>query len=211
MRRTRSLALVCALTAAGAGATESAASAQTPAPCSASFHVLHDDHIGALPVPSGMYQLRTNGLTCAQASSLFAEFLQDYNGKLPKGWRYNGENTFTRGTSGTSFTFTPQAGGTAAVPGAGAEGGGSHGDLACPGAFRVLHDDRIGRLSLPRGQYCVTLLGGTLSCAQADVLFARFLEDRDGRLGGGWRVLPASGEFLRTSTNDGFRVKSLYR
>lgn len=209
MKRHRSLLLALGAAAAATAASSAPAMAQSsPGPCTASFHVLHDDRIGSLPVAAGMYQLTTNGISCAQASSRFAEFLKDYNGALPKPWRYNGENTFTAGTSGRSFTFARTDGPPA--PGPIINGGGSHGDFECPGAFRVMHNDRIGRLSVPRGQYRVTVLGDNLSCDVAEGKFAQFLERPSGRLGGGWVVLPETGEFLHGSTYDGFRVKSIY-
>jgi hypothetical protein len=148
-----------------------------------------------------MYQLRADGVSCAQASSLFAQFLSDYDGVLPKPWRYNGEDTFTRGGDDATLTFVAQ--GQPVPDGAG------HGDLACPGSFRVMHDDRVGRLSIPRGPYRVTLLGGRLTCADANRLFARFLARPSGRLGNGWSVLAGSGEFVRGSSYDGFRIKPL--
>ena len=36
----------------------------------------------------------------------------------------------------------------------------------CPATFHVLHDDAIGKLALPKGQYDVSVRGG-LSCAAA--------------------------------------------
>jgi hypothetical protein len=199
-RRRRLILLVLTVPAASAAAVP-AANAQAPSACPGTFHVLHDDHIGALPVAGGQYELRATGLTCAQASSAFAAFLSDYNGVLPKPWRYNGENTFARGTDGTAFTFARQD--APPVPGPD-----SHGDLACPGSFRVLHNDRVGRLSIPRGRYRITVLGPNLSCVAAERRFARFLKHPDGKLRG-WTVLPDSGEFVRRSTTDGFRIKAL--
>lgn len=39
--------------------------------------------------------------------------------------------------------------------------------VQCAGTFRVLHDDHIGRLALPRGNYRITILAsGMPSCAQ---------------------------------------------
>jgi hypothetical protein len=58
----------------------------------------------------------------------------------------------------------------------------------CPG-FRVLHNDRIGAANLPPGNYTLTPAAGSgLSCSATSQLFARFLEDYDGVLPGGWRV-----------------------
>lgn len=78
--------------------------------------------------------------------------------------------------------------------------------VQCAGTFRVLHDDHIGRLVLPRGNYRITILAsGRPSCAQAAALFTRFLEDFDGLLPGGWRAAAASATFLR-APGVGFRV-----
>ena len=37
----------------------------------------------------------------------------------------------------------------AATPGSASQGGGSHGDLLCPGTFEVEDDDRVGNLRVP--------------------------------------------------------------
>jgi hypothetical protein len=215
MKRRRFPLLALAAAAMALLATSASALAQAPAPtqCTASFHVLHNDRIGSMQLPAGAYQLKTNELTCAKASALFAEFLKDYNGVLPKPWRYTagspGQGQFIRGNGAQGFAAT-RTGDVPAVPaGSAAAGGGIHGDLACPGAFEVLHNDRIGRLSVPKGEYRVTLLGGNISCGTADSLFARFLRDRDGKLGGGWVVLPATGEFVSGSTHNGFQIEPI--
>lgn len=61
----------------------------------------------------------------------------------------------------------------------------------CP-SFRVLHDDRIGAVSLPAGNYSVTTAefqgSSAISCPEASRLFARFLQDWDGNLPNGWRA-----------------------
>jgi hypothetical protein len=68
-------------------------------------------------------------------------------------------------------------------------GGGPKAQAAgCP-SFEVLHNDRIGAASLPAGTYAVTTAdASSLSCQETSALFARFLEDYDGTLPGGWRV-----------------------
>jgi hypothetical protein len=207
LRRRRLILLVLTLSTTAAVTTAPTANAQSPTSCTATFDVLHDDHIGSVPVSAGKYQLRTGGLSCAQAASLFAEFLSDYDGVLQRPWRYNGDNTFSRSTTGDAFTFVPLPDGSAAISG---PGWGSHGDLACPGTFRVLHNDRVGQLSIPRGAYQVTLLGSNRSCNDAKALFARFLNRPDGQLGNGWSVLPQGAEFVRGSTRDGFRIKPVH-
>jgi hypothetical protein len=58
----------------------------------------------------------------------------------------------------------------------------------CP-TFRVLHNDRIGKVILPAGTYDVRIAKGAgLSCAKASDLFTRFLEDYDGVLPHQWRA-----------------------
>ncbi len=56
----------------------------------------------------------------------------------------------------------------------------------CP-SFKVLHDDRIGTVVLPAGNYEVTTDTG-LSCQAASQLFSRFLQDWDGNLPKPWRA-----------------------
>lgn len=77
--------------------------------------------------------------------------------------------------------------------------------VQCAGTFRVLHDDHIGRLELPRGNYRITILeSGRLSCAWASSLFTRFLEDYDGRLPGDWQI--AAGSTFEKAPGVGFHV-----
>ncbi len=59
----------------------------------------------------------------------------------------------------------------------------------CP-SFRVLHNDRIGAVNLPAGNYTLTTEESSgLSCGRASQLFARFLQDWDGNLPGNWRAV----------------------
>lgn len=67
---------------------------------------------------------------------------------------------------------------------------------ACPGTFQILHDDRVGALSLPAGSYDITT-GGTLVCGEAARLLGTFLADWDGRLPLRWRVIVAKREFIQ--------------
>lgn len=175
--------------------------------CPATFHVLHDDRIGQLRLPEGHYRiilLDSSRLSCTHASDLFAQFLEDYTGDLPGRWRVIARRSeFRRGNSDVGFrverTDRPSGGG----------GGGRHPATgrACPGFFRVLHNDRIGRLRLPAGEYRITLLAtGRLSCQRADRLFARFLEDWNGRLPGRWRLDVRTATFSKRR-HFGFRVK----
>lgn len=81
----------------------------------------------------------------------------------------------------------------------------------CPGTFRVLHDDHIGRLAVPRGNYRITILAsGRPGCAQASRLFTRFLDDFDGVLPRPWRISVANSAFVR-SRGVGFHVRRVGR
>lgn len=213
MKRRRMVLFVLALAAAAAVAANAPAGVQAPVQCSATFHVLHDDRIGTLELPEGMYQLRATNMSCLQASQLLAEFLQDYDGVLPRRWSYTvqdvGQGTFTRGRA--QFQATRIGDVAPGTPGHTVDGGGTHGALACPSSFEVQHNDRVGALRLPRGDYRITLLGSRLSCARASRLFARFLQRPSGRLFGRWVVLPRLGEFVNGSSYFGFQVELIGR
>jgi hypothetical protein len=207
MKRRRLALFVATLTVV---AGEAPAVAQQPTPCAATFHVLHDDHIGTLQLPEGAYQLSTVDQTCQRAAHLFTEFLQDYDGDLPRPWRFTvqdvGQGTFigrnARFQVVRTGDITP-----ATPPGPPSAGGGTHGSLVCPATFRVQHNDRIGALRLRRGDYRVTRLGVRISCARTTNLFRRFLRRPSGRLFGGWIVLARAGEFIRGTSHYGFQVE----
>jgi len=207
MGRARSVLLVLALAVAAALGAGQPASAQATT-CPATFHVLHDDRIGDLSLPAGHYRITAEDITCARASHLFTEFLEDFDGRLHKPWRYTvvgaGQGTFTgRG----AFTVVRQADDLPPVHGNSTQGGGSHGDLLCAGTFTVAHDDRIGKLRIPAGDYTITLLGGNLTCATAERFFGVFLERPSGKLPRNWVVLPRLAEFVKYSSHHGFRIK----
>ncbi len=182
---------------AGAGAQGVQAMA-----CPGSFQVEHDDRIGKLVLNEGAYRITVldpNLLSCASASRRFSAFLQDFDGKLPPPWKLNvATATFTRG-SATTTGFRVQL----ITSGGGGGGGGN----ACP-YFRVLHNDRIGKLALPAGKYRITLLSSAgVGCAQAAKAFAQFLQDFDGRLPRPWKLNVATATFTRGNASTGFRVK----
>lgn len=81
--------------------------------CSATFRVLHDDRIGALPFPGGPYWVsiyKGSNITCAQATQLFASFLQRTDGTLPQPWVINvATGSFRRGTSSPYGFFAKPA------------------------------------------------------------------------------------------------------
>ena len=78
----------------------------------------------------------------------------------------------------------------------------------CPGTFRVLHRDSIGRLTLRAGPYIVTRLRGrSPSCARASQLLASFLQDFEGDLPSPWVLNTQTGTFRRGPGGGGFRIK----
>jgi hypothetical protein len=82
--------------------------------------------------------------------------------------------------------------------------------VQCAGTFRVLQDDHVGQLSLPRGNYRITVLAsGRPGCAQASALLTRFLEDFDGVLPVPWILEPQTASFRRSASGPGFRIKPL--
>jgi hypothetical protein len=67
----------------------------------ATFRVLNADHVGSLRFLAGPYWVsiyKGTGITCPQASQLFASFLQRTDGKLPPPWVINvATGSFRRG------------------------------------------------------------------------------------------------------------------
>lgn len=83
---------------------------------------------------------------------------------------------------------------------------GANAATVCP-AFTVLHNDKVGTMEIPAGQY--TLVPKGITCAQASSLFTRFLSDWDGKLPGGWvtKVSGSTKGFERTGTSQSFTLK----
>jgi hypothetical protein len=213
MKRQRRILFTFAITAVALAASSSTALTQSTQSgnCTATFHVLHNDRIGSLQLPAGSYRISTVAVSCLRASHLFTEFLNDWDGELPRPWRYSvngvGDGTFNRGTGGASFRVIRTGNWVPGSPGHPTDGGGNHGSLVCPGVFEVQHNDRIGALRIPRGDYTLTRLGVRIPCGTVSRLFARFLEQPSGRLPGGWVVLPAQAEFVKGSTRYGFQIE----
>jgi hypothetical protein len=181
------------------------AQAQAPVTCPSTFAVLHDDQIGQLQLAAGNYTITvidSATLSCAHAADLFRQFLEDFDGRLPRPWTLDVPSaTFSRNAT-TGFAVA-----VAATPSGGGGGGHHPSGTSCPGYFHVLHDDVIGALELPEGEYRITLLAvGRFTCARASARFADFLADFDGRLPGRWVVDPQTGTFSR-GAHVGFRVK----
>jgi len=181
--------------------------------CAGLFRVLHDDHIGKLSLPRGGYRITTLSSgrpNCAHASALLTRFLEDWDGRLPGGWRVAAASrTFLR-APGVGFHVAPNRGGGGGGNEEEEESGGNarYGQLFCPGTFRVLNNDRIGPLRLAKGPYWIIRLQRQgLGCGQASRLFTRFLDDFDGVLPAPWILEPQTASFRRSASGVGFRVK----
>lgn len=165
-----------------------AATASAATRCPATFQVLHNDRIGAMSLPAGAYYVTTSNLSCSSASKLFADFLQDYDGDLPSPWRSNASaKSFTNGRS----SFSVKLASVTPTPPAPPSGG-----TTCAGSFSVLHNDRIGSISFPQGQYTLKIQRG-LTCAAASTQFAQFLDSPSG--------VPAPWTLTGTTGNGSFQ------
>jgi hypothetical protein len=91
----------------------------------------------------------------------------------------------------------------------GAAGAGAATDLSratdCPGDFSVLHNDRIGKLVLPKGPYTISVK--RMTCTDASSNFARFLQRPAGDLPDGWRLFAKRGKFVNRAQNKAFLVR----
>lgn len=205
-RLATSIALALAAALSALALTAAAPASATTCP---SFRVLHDDRIGAASFPAGNYNVTTEtGLSCPAASQLFARFLEDYDGVLPKPWRVVSE-----GAGKASFTRGSLPGFSVSLSGGGGEGGGNNvlGKL-CPGTFTVNAGSRVGPLLFPKGQYLVYLPPKSgISCRRASVLFTRFLAAPGGTLPFPWRLLNQTATFYKPAhpQRSAFRIEPL--
>jgi hypothetical protein len=159
--------------------------------CPATFQVLHNDRIGAMSLPAGAYYVTVSNLSCAQASTLFANFLRDYDGDLPYPWRGNASaRSFTNGTSSFSVKLARQS---PAQP---------SGATTCVGTFSVLNNDRIGTVALPQGQYVIKIQRG-MTCSAASTQFAQFLDSPSG-VPAPWTIRGSSGNASFADNMGGF-------
>jgi len=177
--------------------------------CPNTFRVLHNDHIGKLSLRAGTYRITVinkDKLSCQRASDLFTKFLQDYDGKLPNGWKVKVRQSGFQKSPQKGF-FVRRLSGT----GGGGGSGDRHparGERICPGTFQVQHNDHIGRLQLPKGPYKITVIHRKrISCGKASKLFAKFLELPEGNLPSTWKLEVQSATFKKKGAHRGFRVK----
>ncbi len=173
------------------------------------FQVLHNDRIGNLSLPRGKYAVNViNGdlFTCPKAITNFRNFLYDYDGVLPRPWKYTvlgtGKGRFYKSTNRqVGFAVRKQTAPNPTptpIPGRYAR---------CPGTFQVLNNDRIGPLALPKGPYYVyASTDPALSCKNAEAKFRLFLSYPSGRLPAPW--VQKGAQFTNPQKGGlGFRVK----
>jgi hypothetical protein len=173
------------------------------------FRVLHNDRIGAAVFPAGTYTItnEASGLTCKSSAELFARFLEDFDGVLPKPWTVSPEssgNASFLGGGGAGFSVTLTKKG---------EEGGTNPDLGsiCPNTFTVNSTTVVGALRFTKGKFLIALPTGTaISCNQAVVLFQRFL-GAGGPLPPPWKLVNQTATFYKPAnpTRTAFRIEPL--
>jgi hypothetical protein len=192
------LAGVLAVLALGGAASASAAACPT-------FKVLHDDRIGAVVLPAGSYEVTVSGgLSCPASSKLFARFLSDWDGNLPKPWRATAEGSGKATFRGGSQSFS--------VRRVGSGGGGGNTEIGklCPGTFTVNAGSNIGPLFFARGPYLLYIPArSAITCRRASVLFTRFLAAPGSTLPDPWLVKTQTATFFKPAhpLRSAFRVE----
>jgi hypothetical protein len=206
--RTVLVALVGLLAAAALVLAARPAGAATPTTCPG-FRVLHNDRIGAAVFPAGSYTvtIQDTSLNCKSSAALFARFLEDYDGILPKPWTVanegSGKAAFLR--NGTSPGFSVEL--------SKREEGGTNPDLGklCPGTFTVNSTTVVGPLRFTKGGFLIYLPEGSgITCNRAAVLFTRFL-GAGGALPQPWKVINQTATFYKPSNpkRSAFRIEPL--
>jgi hypothetical protein len=208
-RRTVIAAVVVMLAALAAIVLSRPAGAATPTTCPG-FRVLHNDRIGAAVFPAGTYtvNLETAGLNCKSSAELFARFLEDYDGNLPKPWKVSGE-----GSGKAAFLKGAEAGFSVELTAKAKEEGGTNPDLGtlCPGTFTVNSTTVISPLRFTKGAFLIYLPKGSgITCNRASVLFTKFL-GAGGTLPQPWKLLNQTATFYKPSnpTRSAFRIEPL--
>jgi hypothetical protein len=199
-------ALAVAARPAGAAMTDMPTVGAKPCP---GFRVLHNDRIGAAVFPAGTYTItnEASALTCKSSAELFARFLEDFDGVLPKPWTVSPESSgnasfLSGGGAGFSVSLTKKG-----------EEGGTNPDLGtiCPNTFTVNSTTVVGALRFTKGKFLIALPTGTaISCNQAVVLFQRFL-GAGGPLPPPWKLVNQTATFYKPANPIGsaFRIEPL--
>lgn len=193
---------VCAALAALALTAAAPASAAT---CP-TFRVLHNDRIGPASFPAGNYEVKVKaGLSCAEGSKLFARFLEDWDGNLPKPWQVVAE-----GNGKASFTQGDRPGFEVELVEGASDGGNTLIGKLCPGSFTVNAGSRVGPLFFAKGPYLVYIPARSgISCRRASVLFTRFLAAPGGTLPYPWRLKNQTATFYKPAhpERSAFRIE----
>jgi len=196
------VALVAALALLALGGAGSASAAACP-----TFKVLHDDRIGAVVLPAGNYEVTTSaGLSCPASSKLFARFLSDWDGNLPKPWRAKAEGSGKATFTGGSVSFSVR------LSGGGGGGGGGNTEIGklCSGTFTVNAGADVGPLYFAKGPYLLYIpTRSAITCRRASVLFTRFLAAPGGMLLDPWQVKTQTATFFKPAhpLRSAFRVE----
>lgn len=184
------------------------AGAAAPGTCP-SFRVLHNDRIGAAVFPAGSYTitLEDSSLTCKSGGELFAKFLENFSGILPKPWKVVGE-----GSGKAAFLNGPESGFSVALSGKREEGG-TNPNLGtlCPNTFTVNSNTVVGPLRFTKGAFLIYLPKGSgITCNRASVLFTKFL-GAGGTLPKPWKLTNQTATFYKPSnpTRSAFRIEPL--
>lgn len=203
-----SLTLVAAFSALALSAAAPASAAQCP-----TFRVLHNDRIGPANLPAGNYNVTTvefqgNGISCQEASRLFARFLQDWDGNLPDSWRVKAEGRGKASFAAKSFGTSPRGFSVSRIGGGGGGGNSELGRL-CSGTFTVNASTDVGPLFFPKGEYYLYIPAkSAITCRRASILFTRFLAQPGGQLPSPWRVKTQTATFYKPEhpVRSAFRV-----
>lgn len=196
MKRARRTGLFGAIFAVAlVGLPVSGASAKAVLACP-DFTILHNDRIDNISLPHGRYEVKAKSIPCQRTTQLLQKWLQ--KGQTTGKWNSEPPGIFSKG----SKWFRIDLEGTAA---GGGDGGGGGGRTVCPGTFRVLHNDRIGELQVPAGEYRITTR--RMSCSEASSRFRRFLDFPSGNLPNPWQLRPLKAKFRNSRTGESFRVK----
>jgi len=194
-----SLVAIAALPVAAQAATAGASGA-----CG-QFRVMHNDKISGVSFPAGPYNMVNSGMSCAQTTKYFQQFLEA--DRVPSGWTVkllSGQRRrFTKLHTNPTVDFqaTPASEPTPTPTPSG---------LTCAGTFRVLHNDQVGAMKLPAGSYTIKLASHNtpgLNCKVASNEFAYFLDnDWAGNLPRPWKMNVGAKSFYMNTPSDGFSV-----
>ena len=155
----------------------------------------------------------TSELSCAQSTKYFQQFLDIPSGKLPSPWTLKllsgGRRRFTKGSTKVDFQATPASEPTPPAPTP------TPSAYTCPGYFHVLHNDKVGNVSVPSGRYQIILLNSNvgltgLTCSVASTDFKYFLDyDYNSPPPSPWYTNSKTKTFYRGNPEVGFRIKRI--